>query len=205
MFLQRGSRTCHRRVQTASLLDVLFGVLLVLRNHFLAGVVLAPLNVLGCALRRDFHLQEAAQGLASRAGAADACETDAEHDLVAERHDRLPLPTCVEGAVHAHEGLLQLVLFDEAHRLLPQCLDLADTDVEKKPVDQPWQDPHRGLRPPTDHDQRIGLLEPCAEAHVEDAFANSLLNECQVVQILQLRSGPIRGDLGRQLLDSCLV
>mmetsp|Transcript_66455 Transcript_66455/g.168391 ORF Transcript_66455/g.168391 Transcript_66455/m.168391 type:complete len:206 (+) Transcript_66455:175-792(+) len=205
MFLQRGRRTCHRRDQSASLLDVLFGVLLVLRNHFLAGVVLAPLNVLGCALRRDFHLQKTAQGLASRAGAADACETDTEHDLVAERHDRLPLPARVQGAVHGHESLLQLVLLDDAHRLLPQGLDLADTDVEEKPVDQPWQDPHRGIRPPTDHDQRIGLLEPFAEAHVEDAFGNSLLNEREVVQILQLRSGPIRGDLGRQLLDSCLV
>mmetsp|Transcript_38113 Transcript_38113/g.122528 ORF Transcript_38113/g.122528 Transcript_38113/m.122528 type:complete len:417 (+) Transcript_38113:920-2170(+) len=205
MFLQRGRRTCHRRVQTASLLDVLLGVLLVLRNHLLAGVVLAPLNVLGCALRWDFHLQEAAQGLAGRAGAADAREADAEHDLVAELHDRLPLPARVEGAVHAHEGLLQLVLLDDGHRLLPQRLDRADTEVENESVHQPWQDPHRGIRPPTDHDQRIGLLEPLAETHVEDAFANSLLNEHEVAQILQLRRGPIRGDLRRQLLDSCMV
>mmetsp|Transcript_176192 Transcript_176192/g.564898 ORF Transcript_176192/g.564898 Transcript_176192/m.564898 type:complete len:364 (+) Transcript_176192:126-1217(+) len=196
--LQHAGGRGDGRVQAARLPDVGIGVLGEGGLHLVGCIVVTEVDGLGGSLPR-LHLQERSNRLDRCRRAADACEADDVHDLVAQLHDGAALPPARQRVVHVDECLLQVQLLDDAHGVNSQLLDLVDEKVEREALHQAGQDERARVGPPACQCVGIGVAEPLAKHHVHDALHNIPLQERVVVQLVELGVLPIVGHQGLEL------
>mmetsp|Transcript_15421 Transcript_15421/g.46247 ORF Transcript_15421/g.46247 Transcript_15421/m.46247 type:complete len:568 (+) Transcript_15421:338-2041(+) len=200
LLVQRRGGARHGRVQAAGLLDVGHGVRQVGGEHLLAALVGAEVDAE--ALGRLLQLQEGADALNARGRAADAGEAHGVHHLVAELDRPRPPESLRQLLVHGQEDALQPVLLDEPHGVHAELLHAPDADVEEEALRQPRQDEERGVGAPLRERRGLGVLEPDAEHHEEDAPGDRRPDPREVVEVLERRPRPGLAEAPGELLQA---